>query len=98
MSDTIFALASGHGAAGIAVLRVSGPAAAAALQGLPGRAPPPPRRAALMRLSEPGTGAELDHALVLWFPAPASYTGEAMVELQVHGGRAVNGAVQAALG
>lgn len=93
--DTIFALASGQGRAGVAVLRLSGPAAGAALTALAGTAPPP-RRAARVRLRD-GAGEPLDDGLALWFPAPASFTGEDVAELHVHGGRAVVGAVSEAL-
>lgn len=97
MTDqTIFALASGRGRAGIAVVRVSGPDAAAALVRIAGRLPPP-RRARLARLSD-GDGEVLDEGLVLWFPAPASFTGEDTVELHLHGGRAVTDGVLAVLG
>src|SRR5499426_3165761 len=91
---TIFAVSSGHGRAGVAVIRVSGPAAGRVLDEM--AAPrPKPRYAALRRLTHPDTAEVLDHALVLWFPAPASETGEDMAELQVHGGRAV---IQGVLG
>lgn len=93
--DTIFAPASGAGLAAIAVMRLSGPATPAILHALAG-APPPPRRASLRRLRGPD-GETLDHAMVLWFPAPASYTGEDAAELHLHGGRAVTEAVAAAL-
>lgn len=89
MTDTIYALASGRGRAGVAVLRVSGPAAGAALCRLGGAALPPPRRAVLRRFRDPGTGEQLDRGLALWFPAPHSYTGEDMVEFHVHAGPAV---------
>ncbi len=69
-------------------MRLSGPAAGAALRALSGREPPPPRRAALVRLHD-RAGAAIDDGLALWFPAPASFTGEDVVELHVHGGRAV---------
>jgi tRNA modification GTPase len=85
--DTIFAIASGAGRAAIAVMRISGPDSAAILRALGGRLPPP-RRASLRRLRD-AAGKALDHALVLWLPAPASYTGEASAELHLHGGRAV---------
>jgi tRNA modification GTPase len=85
--DTIFAVASGAGRAAVAVLRLSGPDSARLLGTLAG-ALPAPRRASLRRLRDAG-GAELDHALVLWFPGPASYTGEDCAELHLHGGRAV---------
>ncbi|MFP6731878.1 MAG: tRNA uridine-5-carboxymethylaminomethyl(34) synthesis GTPase MnmE, partial [Alphaproteobacteria bacterium] len=88
MSETIFALSSGAGRAGIAVIRLSGPGAGPALEALAGRLPPP-RLATLARLRDPGDGSPLDDALILWFPGPQSYTGEDVVELHVHGGVAV---------
>ncbi len=93
--DTIFALSSAPGRAGVAVLRVSGPGAGGALAALAGRIPRP-REAALATLKN-GEGEILDRALVLWFPAPASFTGEDVAEFQVHGGRAVVEGVLAAL-
>ena len=96
-ADTIFALSSGAGAAGVAVVRLSGAGAGAALESLAGRLPPP-RRATLARLSDPSCGAPLDRALALWFPAPASFTGEDVAELHCHGGRAVIDGVLGALG
>ena len=94
--DTIYAVSSGQPPAAIAVLRISGPRAMDASRALAGTLPAP-RRAALRRLSDPGTGGTLDHALVLVFPGPHSATGEDLVELHVHGGRAVVAAVMAAL-
>jgi tRNA modification GTPase len=79
------------------VIRLSGPSARSVLKTL-GRRVPEPRRASLMILRDPDTGIELDQALVLWLPAPRSETGEDMVELHLHGGRAVVTAVLAALG
>ncbi len=96
--DTIFALSSGAGRAGIAVIRVSGPGAKGALSGLTGRPLPVPRQATRARLSDPRSAEVLDDALVLWFPAPASYTGEDVAELHIHGGRAVIADVLDALG
>lgn len=93
---TIYALATAPGRAAIAVVRVSGPAAAAALIALAGPLPAP-RTAALRQLRDVD-GQPIDQALVLWFPAPASETGEDMAEFQVHGGRAVVEAVLRALG
>jgi tRNA modification GTPase len=95
--DTIFALSSGHPPAAVAVVRVSGPRARAALECLVGRVPEP-RRAALARVRDPEAKEPIDQALVLWFPGPASETGEDMAELQLHGGRAVIAATLAALG
>lgn len=96
-NDTIFALSSGQLPAAVGIIRISGPGAAAALAGL-GVALPEARRAALRRLCDPRDLAVLDRALVLWFPGPASATGEDCVELHLHGGRAVARAVEAALG
>lgn len=89
MSETIFALSSGAGRAGVAVIRVSGPAVAAVIEALSGRAPPCPRQAALRCLIDPMDGSEIDHALVLYFRAPHSFTGEDVAEFHVHGGLAI---------
>ena len=86
--DTIYALSSGAGAAGVAVVRLSGPAADAVLADLGASDLPPPRRAALRTLVSVG-GDTIDRALVLRFPGPTSFTGDDVVELHVHGGRAV---------
>ncbi len=89
MTATIFALATAPGRSGVAVVRVSGPDAAATLAALTDRPLPEPRRAALVTLRDPANGDALDDALVLRFTAPASFTGEDVVELHLHGGRAV---------
>ena len=94
-ADTIYALSSGSPPAAIAIIRISGPAADAALQSLAGTLPPA-RRASLVLLRD--EGKLLDNALALRFPGPASATGEDLVELHLHGGRAVVAAVTAALG
>ncbi|HZH05643.1 MAG TPA: tRNA uridine-5-carboxymethylaminomethyl(34) synthesis GTPase MnmE, partial [Lautropia sp.] len=96
MSDTIFALSSGAPPAAVALLRVSGPGAGLALTELSGRALPKPRRAVLRTLRG-SDGEQLDQALVLFFPAPATVTGEELVELHCHGGHAVVAAVGQAL-
>jgi tRNA modification GTPase len=96
-NDTIFALSSGRPPAAIAVVRVCGPRAGDALRLLAGRLPEP-RVAALTNIRDPETKEIIDQALVLWFPGPASETGEDMAEVQLHGGRAVVSAVLAALG
>ena len=84
---TIFALASGAGRAALSVLRLSGPEAGTVLRVIAGRLPTP-RHASVCRLRNT-QGETLDEALVIWFPAPASYTGEDVAELHLHGGRAV---------
>lgn len=95
--DTLFALSSGQGRAGVAVIRCSGTATAAAVRALAGDLPEA-RRASLRALRHPGDGRVIDHGLVLWFPAPGSFTGEDMAEFQVHGGRAVLAVLLEALG
>lgn len=95
MTDTIFALSSGSPPAAIAILRVSGPQALAALGALAGRLPPP--RKAAVRTLRNASDEVLDEALVLVFPGPDSATGEDCGELHCHGGRAVVAAVSAAL-
>ena len=93
--DTIFALSSGAPPAGIAIVRVSGPAAGEALRALSGSLPLV-RRAPRAALRD-SAGNLLDEGLVLWFPAPGSVTGEDLAEFHLHGGRAVVAAVEAAL-
>ncbi|NQW01506.1 MAG: tRNA uridine-5-carboxymethylaminomethyl(34) synthesis GTPase MnmE [Rhodospirillales bacterium] len=95
-AGTIFAVASGVGKAGVAVIRVSGDAAESLFTTLRARCPQP-RTATRVSLFEPLTGRLLDEALALWFPAPKSFTGENVVELHVHGGRAVIDGVMAVL-
>jgi tRNA modification GTPase len=93
-TDTIIALASGAGRAGIAVVRVSGPAALGVFRHFTGTTAPTPRVAAVRKLRD-AEGGFLDEALVLWMPGPRSYTGEDTVEFHVHGGPAVVEAVLA---
>jgi tRNA modification GTPase len=99
MSDrpTIFALSSGRPPVAIAVIRISGPRAGAALTAL-GVKIPEPRKAGLARIRDPRSGEIIDEALALWFPGPHSETGEDVAELQAHGGRAVIAAILDALG
>ena len=96
MRDTIFALATAPGRGAVAVVRVSGPRARGALDRLAGRAPLP-RHAALRTLRDGPDGEAIDQALVLWFEGPASFSGEDVVELQLHGGVAVVERVSAVL-
>lgn len=87
--DTIYALSSAWGTAGVAVIRVSGPQSLKGLQTLCQKASPLPRQAQFLRLKDPQDQHLIDQALVLYFPSPASFTGEDVVEYQVHGGGAV---------
>jgi len=87
-TDTIYALSSGQPPAAVAVIRSSGPGASAAAETLAGTLPLP-RKASVRTLRDPDTAIVLDQVLVLRFDAPASSTGEDVVEYQCHGGRAV---------
>jgi len=98
MSATIFAPATARGRAGVMVIRVSGPDAGAAAVALTGASPPAARKAVLRVVRDPTTGEMIDRGLVIWFPAPGSFTGEDVVELHLHGGRAVATAALDALG
>lgn len=91
--DTIVALATGAGRAGVAVIRLSGPAAGPTLSALTARDLPKPRMATREAFCDPRTGVSLDDGLALWFPGPHSFTGEDVAELHIHGGPAVIAAV-----
>lgn len=93
--QTIFALSSGRAPSAIAVVRVSGSEAGAALTTLAGKLPAP--RQASRRLLHDGGGQPIDDAVVLWFPGPGSATGEDIAEFHIHGGRAVLSALFAAI-
>ncbi len=96
--DTIYAPASGVGPAGIAVIRVSGSIAGDILDVISGVSRPEPRLATRASLSNPKSCEPLDTGLVIWFPGPASFTGEDVVEFHIHGGRATTEALCGALG
>ena len=93
--DTICAVSTAPGRAGVAVIRLSGPQSVAFAEALCGALPPPGRH--VLRVLRDKTGARLDEALVLRFAAPASFTGEDVVEFQTHGSPAVTRAVLSAL-
>jgi len=97
MTDTIFALSSGRPPAAISVIRISGPEAHAAGEALAGSPLPEARTAAVRELRDPSSRELLDEALVLRFDRPASSTGQDVMELHCHGGRAVVDGVLAAL-
>jgi tRNA modification GTPase len=96
LNDTIFALSTARGRAGLAVVRVSGPAAGDILCALSGKTPLA-RQATLAALRDPATGDIIDRGLVLWFPTPASVTGEDVAEFHIHGGPAILNGLIAAL-
>ena len=87
-SDTIYALSSASGRAGVAVVRLSGMSVRHVVRVLCG-ADLPARLACLRAIVDPESGVIIDHAIVLFFPGPRSFTGEDVVEFQVHGSIAV---------
>ena len=86
---TIYALSSGPGISGIAVIRISGKETSNVIETLTNRELPPPRVATLRKINKFNTSELIDEGIILWFPGPESYTGEDMAEIQVHGSKAV---------
>jgi len=86
---TIYALSSGPGVSGIAVIRISGQETSKAIELLTGKPVPNPRVATLRKINKINTSELIDEGIILWFPGPESYTGEDMAEIQVHGSKAV---------
>jgi tRNA modification GTPase len=96
--DTIFALATAPGRAGVAIVRISGPQAEAGIRRLTGSKAPPERKAVVRTSFDSSTNDRIDIGIVLFFRGPRSYTGENVAEFQIHGGRAVQAALLTALG
>ena len=86
---TIYALSSGAGVSGVAIIRISGPETKNVLKSLTKKEIPQPRVATLRKINNINTSELIDEGLILWFPGPESYTGEDMAEIHVHGGHAV---------
>jgi tRNA modification GTPase len=86
---TIYALSSGPGVSGIAVIRISGQETSKAIELLTGKSVPKPRVATLRKINKINTSELIDEGIILWFPGPESYTGEDMAEIQIHGSKAV---------
>ena len=82
---TIYALSTGPGISGVAIIRVSGDETKKVIKLLTNRPPPLPRVATLRNISKINTSELIDEGLILWFPGPNSYTGEDMAEFHVHG-------------
>ena len=94
---TIYALSSGPGVSGIAVIRISGKNAAEVVKKMTGSKLPPPRVATLTKFNKNGAKKLIDEGVIIWFPAPNSYTGEDLAEFHVHGSRAVVKAMHSAI-
>ena len=94
---TIYALSTGPGIAGIAVIRVSGKNTVDVIKKITGNKLPLPRVATLTKFNKNGTKELIDEGVIIWFPAPNSYTGEDLAEFHVHGSRAVISALHKAL-
>ena len=86
---TIYALSSGPGISGIAVIRISGENTSKVIELMTGKRVPKPRVATLRKINKINTSELIDEGIILWFPGPESYTGEDMAEIQVHGSKAV---------
>jgi len=91
---TIYALSSGPGISGVAVIRVSGKETISVIKALTSKDLPRPRLATLRKINNTNTFELIDEGIILWFPGPQSYTGEDMVEFHVHGSKAVVEAIQ----
>ncbi len=91
---TIYALSTGPGVSGVAIIRISGKEASKVIKSITGKKIPKPRIATLRKINNINTSELIDEGIILWFPGPESYTGEDMVEIHIHGGKAVVLAVQ----
>ena len=91
---TIYALSTGSGVSGVAIIRVSGPETAKIIKSLTQKEIPTPRMASLRKINNINTSELIDEGIIIWFPGPESYTGEDMAEIHIHGSKAVVIAVQ----
>jgi len=91
---TIYALSTGSGLSGVAIIRISGLEASKVITSLTNKEIPQPRMATLRKINNINTSELIDEGIILWFPGPQSYTGEDMAEIHIHGGKAVVLAVQ----
>src|SRR6056300_1720186 len=94
---TIFALSSGPGISGVAIIRISGPQTKNVIESLTKKKLPKPRVATLRKINKINTSELIDEGIILWFPGPESYTGEDMAEIQVHGSKAVIDALHSSI-
>jgi len=94
---TIYALSTGPGISGIAVIRLSGDETSKVIRAITGKNLPFPRVATLRKINKINTSELIDEGLILWFPGPQSYTGEDMAEIHVHGSKAVIDALHSSI-
>ena len=94
---TIYALSTGPGISGVAVIRISGRETANVIKLLTSKKLPKPRVATLRKINKIDTSELIDEGIILWFPGPESYTGEDMAEIQVHGSKAVVDALHSSI-
>ena len=94
---TIYALSTGPGISGVAIIRISGEQSSKVIENLTGKKVPKPRVATLRKINKINTSELIDEGIILWFPGPESYTGEDMAEIQVHGSKAVVDALHSSI-
>ena len=94
---TIYALSTGPGISGVAIIRISGEQSSKIIETLTGKKVPQPRVATLRKINKINSSELIDEGIILWFPGPESYTGEDMVEIQVHGSKAVIDALHSSI-
>jgi tRNA modification GTPase len=85
---TIYALSSGSGVSGVAIIRISGQETSKVIKAITSREIPKPRMATLRKINNINTSEIIDEGIIIWFPGPESYTGEDMAEIHIHGGKA----------
>ena len=91
---TIYALSTGPGTSGVAIIRISGNESSKVIKLLTNKEIPKPRKATLRKINNINTSELIDEGIIIWFPGPESYTGEDMAEIHIHGGKAVILALQ----
>jgi len=94
---TIYALSTGPGISGVAIVRVSGKETSQVIKLLTNKAPPKPRVATLRKINKISSSELIDEGIILWFPGPESYTGEDMAEFHIHGSKAVISALHSSI-
>jgi len=94
---TIYALSTGPGISGVAIIRISGEQSSKIIENLTGKKVPQPRVATLRKINKINSSELIDEGIIIWFPGPESYTGEDMAEIQVHGSKAVIDALHSSI-